>query len=32
MVWFQADRIHPTEEAQARMLANVWPTLKKGLQ
>ena len=32
MVWFQADRIHPTEEAQARMLANVWPTLKKGLK
>ncbi|HEX5698550.1 MAG TPA: arylesterase [Rhodoferax sp.] len=32
MMWFQADRIHPTEEAQARMLANVWPTLKKGLK
>ncbi len=32
MVWFQADRIHPTEEAQARMLGNVWPTLKKGLK
>lgn len=32
MAWFQADRIHPKEEAQPRMLANVWPTLKKGLQ
>jgi len=32
MVWFQADRIHPTEAAQARMLANVWPPLKKGLK
>jgi len=32
MAWFQADRIHPTEEAQPRMLANVWPTLKKGLK
>ncbi|MBP9734579.1 MAG: arylesterase [Rhodoferax sp.] len=29
--WFQADRIHPTEAAQATMLANVWPTLKKML-
>jgi acyl-CoA thioesterase-1 len=29
--WFQADRIHPNEAAQARMLANVWPTLKKQL-
>ena len=27
--YFQADRIHPTEEAQALMLANVWPTLRK---
>ena len=26
---FQADRIHPTEAAQAPMLANVWPELKK---
>ena len=26
---FQADRIHPNEQAQARMLANVWPELKK---
>ncbi|MBK8073896.1 MAG: arylesterase [Ramlibacter sp.] len=26
---FQADRIHPREEAQARMLDNVWPELKK---
>lgn len=30
--WFQADRIHPNEAAQARMLANVWPTLKKQLK
>jgi len=26
---FQADRIHPNEEAQAIMLRNVWPELKK---
>ncbi len=26
---FQADRIHPNEEAQAIMLGNVWPALKK---
>ncbi|MDB5870481.1 MAG: lipolytic enzyme family [Polaromonas sp.] len=26
---FQADRIHPNELSQARMLANVWPELKK---
>jgi len=26
---FQADRIHPNAEAQARMLENVWPALKK---
>ena len=26
---FQADRIHPKEEAQPRMLDNVWPELKK---
>jgi acyl-CoA thioesterase-1 len=29
--WFQADRIHPTAEAQAQMLANVWPTLHRML-
>ncbi|MBM3386829.1 MAG: arylesterase [Betaproteobacteria bacterium] len=27
--WFQADRIHPNEAAQPRLLANVWPELKK---
>jgi acyl-CoA thioesterase-1 len=32
MKWFQADRIHPTEEAHPHILANVWPELKKGLQ
>ncbi|NIC40326.1 arylesterase [Aquabacterium sp. A08] len=26
---FQADRIHPNEEAQPRMLDNVWPELRK---
>lgn len=26
---FQPDRIHPTEQAQPLMLANVWPELKK---
>lgn len=26
---FQADRIHPNELSQAKMLANVWPELKK---
>lgn len=26
---FQSDRIHPNEQAQPRMLANVWPHLKK---
>lgn len=26
---FQADRIHPNEGAQARLLANVWPALRK---
>ena len=26
---FQADRLHPNESAQARMLDNVWPELKK---
>ena len=29
---FQADRIHPKEEAQPRMLDNVWPELKKILK
>lgn len=29
---FQPDRIHPREEAQAIMLANVWPELKKILK
>lgn len=29
---FQADRIHPREEAQPRMLDNVWPELKKLLK
>jgi acyl-CoA thioesterase I len=27
--FFQADRIHPTEAAQAKMLKNVWPSLSK---
>jgi acyl-CoA thioesterase-1 len=27
--WFQADRIHPREEAQGLLLDNVWPVLKK---
>ncbi len=26
---FQADRIHPTEQAHPSLLANVWPTLRK---
>ena len=26
--WFQADRIHPNEAAQAKLLGNVWPALK----
>jgi acyl-CoA thioesterase I len=26
---FQSDRIHPNEKAQEKMLANVWPELKK---
>jgi acyl-CoA thioesterase I len=26
---FQADRIHPNEQSQVKMLANVWPELKK---
>ncbi len=29
---FQADRIHPTEQAQSTMAANVWPELKKLLK
>ena len=29
--WFQADRIHPKAEAHPRMLANVWPEIKKNL-
>ena len=29
---FQADRIHPNEKAQPKMLANVWPELKKLIQ
>ena len=29
---FQADRIHPTAQAQPAMLANVWPELKKLLK
>jgi acyl-CoA thioesterase-1 len=29
---FQSDRIHPTAAAQARMLDNVWPELKKILR
>ena len=29
---FQSDRIHPNEKAQATMLANVWPELKKLVQ
>jgi acyl-CoA thioesterase-1 len=29
---FQADRIHPREEAHPTMLANVWPELKKILK
>jgi acyl-CoA thioesterase I len=30
--WFQPDRIHPTAQAQAKLLDNVWPELKKLLQ
>ena len=29
---FLSDRIHPNEQAQPKMLANVWPELKKLLQ
>jgi len=28
---FQADRIHPTEATQARLLDNIWPTLERML-
>jgi acyl-CoA thioesterase-1 len=28
MAWFQPDRIHPTREAQPKMLATVWPALR----
>lgn len=27
--WFQPDRIHPNEAAQARLLENVWPALQR---
>ena len=30
--WFQADRIHPNEAAQPRLLNNVWPELRKQLK
>ena len=30
--WFQADRIHPKEEAHPALLANVWPELRKLLK
>lgn len=30
--WFQADRIHPKEEAHPLILANVWPMLKRELK
>lgn len=30
--WFQPDRIHPAERAQARMLENVWPYLRPLLE
>jgi acyl-CoA thioesterase-1 len=30
--WFQSDRIHPTAEAQPRMLDNVWPVLRPMLK
>ena len=29
--WFQADRIHPNEQAQILMMKNIWPQLKKML-
>jgi acyl-CoA thioesterase I len=30
--WFQSDRIHPNEAAQAKMLQTVWPTIEKELR
>jgi acyl-CoA thioesterase-1 len=30
--WFQADRIHPKEEAHPLILANVWPALERELK
>jgi acyl-CoA thioesterase-1 len=30
--WFQADRLHPKEEAHPILLANVWPQLEKWLK
>lgn len=30
--WFQSDRIHPTAQAQPRMLDNVWPALSRLLR
>ena len=27
-VWFQADHIHPKEQAHPKILANIWPVLK----
>jgi len=30
--WFQADRIHPREEAHPVILANIWPEINKGLR
>lgn len=30
--WFQADRIHPNEQAQPQMLDNVWPVLQPQLK
>jgi acyl-CoA thioesterase-1 len=32
LAWFQADRIHPKEEAHPLILANLWPALKKELK
>jgi acyl-CoA thioesterase-1 len=29
---FQSDRIHPNEQAQAIMMRNVWPALRRLLQ
>lgn len=30
--WFQADRIHPKEEAHPQLLANIWPELQRLLK